>query len=77
MASHATASEVNASQQAGQELQISRTPTLFVNGRMVPGAVPWEQLDTVIKLELNRPKDLETTAADPCCEVTIPTAGKK
>jgi protein-disulfide isomerase len=77
MASHATASEVNATQQAGQELQISRTPTLFVNGRMVPGAVPWEQLDTVIKLELNRPKDLETTAADPCCEVTIPTAGKK
>jgi protein-disulfide isomerase len=77
MESHATAAEVNASQQAGQALQISRTPTLFVNGRTVPGAVPWEQLDTVVKLELNRPKDLTGAAADPCCEVTIPTVGKK
>jgi protein-disulfide isomerase len=77
MESHATAAEVNASQQSGQELQISRTPTLFVNGRTVPGAVPWEQLETVIKLELNRPKGLTTTAADPCCEVSIPTVGRK
>jgi protein-disulfide isomerase len=76
MADHATAPEVNASQRAGQELQISRTPTLFINGRMVPGAVPWEQLDTVIKMELNRPKEIASSHADPCCEITIPTVGK-
>jgi len=76
IATHATASDVNASQQAGQELQISRTPTLFINGRMVPGAVPWEQLDTVIKMELNRPKEIAAAHTDPCCEITIPSVGK-
>lgn len=76
MANHATAAQVNASQKAGQELQISRTPTLFINGRMVPGAVPWEQLDTVIKMELNRPKELAASRNEACCEITIPTVGK-
>jgi protein-disulfide isomerase len=76
MANHATAERVNASQKAGQELQISRTPTLFINGRMVPGAVPWEQLDTVVKMELNRPKEVAASRPDSCCEITIPTVGK-
>lgn len=76
ISSHATANQVTDSQQAGQELQISRTPTLFINGRMVPGAVPWEQLDTVIKLELNRPKEIAAAQSDSCCEITIPTIGK-
>lgn len=76
MANHAMAAQVNASQKAGQELQISRTPTLFINGRMVPGAVPWEQLDTVIKMELNRPKELAASRNEACCEITIPTVGK-
>lgn len=76
MASHATAEQVNASQKAGQELQISRTPTLFINGRMVPGAISWEQLDTVIKMELNRPKEVASSSAEPCCEITIPSVGK-
>lgn len=76
LASNATAGEVDAGQKAGQELQISRTPTLFINGRMVPGAVPWEQLDTVIKMELNRPKQIAAAQPDPCCEITIPSVGK-
>jgi protein-disulfide isomerase len=61
MASHATASEVEKNQSAGQALQVQQTPTLFVNGRMLSGAVPWTTLDAVFKLELNRPKEMGST----------------
>ncbi len=77
LASHATAQEVSESERAGQQLQISRTPTLFVNGRMIPGAVSWEQLDTVIKLELNRPSEIAGSRVNSCCEVSIPSANPK
>ena len=74
--SHASSARVAAEEKAGQQLQISQTPTLFVNGRMVGGAVPWNTLDAVIQMELNRPKDIPP-ASDKCCEVSIPQVGKK
>jgi protein-disulfide isomerase len=77
MENHATAQEVSQSQQAGEALQISKTPTLFVNGRMLDGAVAWTTLDNVIRLELNRPKEISASTAEKCCEVAIPTAAKK
>lgn len=76
MANHATAQEVSQNQQIGAALQISQTPTIFVNGRSVSGAVPWQTLDSVIKMELNRPKEI-AAAAEKCCEITIPTVSKK
>ena len=74
---HATAETVNRSLQAGQELQIQQTPTCFVNGRMLTGAVPWSALDAVIQLELNRPKDIPGSSSEKCCEVNIPTVIRK
>ena len=56
--SHATAAEVEKNAAAGRLLQVQQTPTLFVNGRMLGGAVSWETLEAVIKLELDRPKDI-------------------
>ena len=70
---HSTAAAVTASLQAGRALQIQQTPTLFVNGRMVGGAVPWETLDAVIQLELGRPKEIPGPSVKACCEVSAPT----
>ena len=71
--SHATAAAVRQSLQAGRELQVQQTPSLFINGRMLGGAVPWKTLDAVIQLELNRPKDIPGPPADKCCQVSAPT----
>jgi protein-disulfide isomerase len=69
---HAAAAAVNSNVQLGQELGITQTPTFFVNGRMVAGSVDWTTLDTLIKMELNRPKDIPGPPGGSCCEVTIP-----
>ncbi len=77
MATHATAKEVEESLRAGRELQIQQTPTSFINGRLVPGAVKSNDLAAVIQLELDRPKEIPGPGTAKCCEVTIPTVFKK
>ncbi len=72
--SKSTEPEVNASISVGNSLQLNATPTLFVNGRKLEGAVPWETLQVLIKMEL----DHQAAAAKPaekddCCTVKIPT----
>lgn len=74
---HATAAQVERNVELGRALQIQQTPTVFVNGRTIPGAVSWSALDTVIQMELNRPKDIPGPSAEKCCEVTVPTVLKK
>jgi len=69
---HSAADAVNSSVRLGRELGITQTPTLFVNGRMISGAVSWETLDTLIKMEFNRPKEIAGPEKENCCEVTIP-----
>ncbi len=59
MESHATAKQVEQSQKLGAELQVQETPTMFINGRLLNGALPWETLQSVIKVELARPADIE------------------
>lgn len=74
---HATAATVNKSIEAGQNLQIQQTPTVFINGRMEPEAVPWPALDAVIQLELGRPVTIPGPTAAACCEAGIPSASKE
>jgi protein-disulfide isomerase len=52
---HATKAEVEASVQKGRELGIEKTPTFYLNGREIPGALAWPALNTLIQMELNRP----------------------
>ncbi len=61
--SHAKASEVDASLKEGKVLGIDQTPTFFLNGRKVPGALPWESLDTLIQMELHRPSFIPSASA--------------
>jgi protein-disulfide isomerase len=71
--SKATEPEVNASLAIGNSLAINATPTIFLNGRKLEGAVPWETLQTLIKMELDHQTASAAAAkADDCCTVTIP-----
>lgn len=46
--------EVQTDMQAGQRAGVTGTPAMFVNGRLVSGAVPFEQVAEVIDSELDR-----------------------
>lgn len=46
------AEQVRADMQAGQKAGVSGTPAMFVNGRLVSGAVPFENIAEVIDSEL-------------------------
>jgi protein-disulfide isomerase len=68
-----TEPEVNASQAVGNSLQLNATPTIFLNGRKLEGAVPWETLQTLINMELDhQAKSAAPAGKDDCCTVTIP-----
>jgi protein-disulfide isomerase len=77
MDTHATAALVDKSVRAGEMLQLQQTPTVFINGRSEAGAIPWNGLDALIQLELNRPKEVPGPLAENCCEVAIPKIGKQ
>ena len=55
MDTHATKAEVEGILHDGRELGIEKTPTFYLNGREVPGALAWPALNTLIQMELNRP----------------------
>jgi protein-disulfide isomerase len=77
MASHVTASEVERSQKLGEELGVQETPTMFIDGRLLSGALPWETLQSVIKAELARPADIEVPSGKRAAtEETAPTISK-
>jgi protein-disulfide isomerase len=48
MSSSATASTVAADEASGNDAGVSGTPSTFVNGQMVEGAVPADQFDSII-----------------------------
>jgi protein-disulfide isomerase len=54
----ATAQEVTASEQKAFLLGVQQTPTIFVDGRKVEGALPWPNLENLIRYELKRPADI-------------------
>lgn len=74
---HAMAGAVEQSLRAGRALQIEQTPTLFINGRTIGGAISWEQLELLINMELKRPASVPGPSLEKCCEVPMPTVVKK
>lgn len=71
--SKSTEPEVNASLAVGNSLGLNATPTLFLNGRKLEGAVPWETLQTLIKMEIDHVAKSAAAADESCCTVKIPT----
>lgn len=57
----------------GHALQVSATPTTFLNGRKLEGGLPWQTIEQLINIELDRQAAVTKAAADDaCCTVTIP-----
>lgn len=80
--SNATASQVDKAIEEGRLLGIVQTPTLFVNGRTVAGALSADQMNLLIRIELeHRQQEQQQQASaqnanEKCCELTIPAVGK-
>ena len=47
-----TRSEVDAELREGQEKEVESTPTLIINGELIRGAVPFDQIQSIIEREL-------------------------
>jgi protein-disulfide isomerase len=60
---HSSAADVDKDLAEGNRLLIGSTPTFYVNGRPVGGAIPWNSVDTLIQMELNRPKEIAAPIA--------------
>ena len=70
-----TEAEVDRSMAEARALRVNQTPSLFINGRPLPGNFPWEQLKTFIDLELERAKTMGGED-EKCCQISLPTPGK-
>jgi len=67
-----TAKEVDRSIAEARGLQVTSTPTLFVNGRRMVGNVGWDQLKQVIDHELQHARKTQAASKEEaCCEVKI------
>ena len=71
----ATEDEVNKAKQIGRDLEVDQTPTLFINGRRMVGAVAWPELKRVIDFEIEYQKTAKNAGEDCGCEVKLPTVG--
>jgi protein-disulfide isomerase len=73
-----TEGEVMFSSEEAKALQVSSTPTLFINGRRFVGNTPWPQVKQVIEYELNYSKKMQSEKKDEaCCEVKLPIPVQK
>jgi protein-disulfide isomerase len=80
MDSSSAAAEVNKTIAEGRNLGLVQTPTLFVNGRMVAGALPASQINLLIQIEVDhRQKQAASVekADTSCCGTPIPTLTRK
>lgn len=56
MDTKATEPEVNRTVEEGKRLRVDSTPTAFLNGRRLVGATKWDNLEQIIKLDLEYAK---------------------
>src|SRR5262249_40902648 len=57
----------------GLALQVSATPTIFLNGRKLEGGLPWQTMEQLINIEIDHQAVVAKAAADDaCCTVQIP-----
>jgi protein-disulfide isomerase len=75
----ASSAQVDKTIAEGRVLGVVQTPTLFVNGRLVSGSLPAEQMELLVQMELQHSEQQKTAtnSNEKCCEVAIPTVGKR
>ena len=73
METKATEADVDRNIAEGKEVGVNSTPTLFINGRRLPGASDWPTLRSVIDYEIEYQKTAHNAGEDCGCEVKPPS----
>ena len=77
MDTKATDGEVQKTIDEGKAVGVSSTPTVFINGRKLVGAVDWPAMKRIIDYEIEYQKTAKNAGEDCGCDVTLPTPGFK
>lgn len=64
--------EVAKSVAEAQDLGVQSTPTLFINGRSIPGSVPWSNLKQIVDFEIGYQATAHN-AGEQCCSMPVPS----
>jgi protein-disulfide isomerase len=71
----ATEAEVDKDIAQGHELQVDRTPTLFINGRRINQTIDWPNLRAVIDYEIEYQKTAKNAGENCGCETGLSLPG--
>ena len=71
----ATEEEVNKAKAIGQTVDVTSTPTLFVNGRPMVGVLQWPDLKRVIDFEIEYQKTAKNAGENCGCDVKLAMPG--
>lgn len=71
--SKATEDDVNRSFNLGRAVEVTSTPTIFVNGRKLAGNVSWPQLKQIIDFEIEYQKTAKNAGEDCGCDISLPS----
>jgi len=72
LADRAVDAAVTQSVAEGREVGVQSTPTMFINGRSIPGSIPWQNLKQIIELEANYQVTAKN-ADERCCTLPSPS----
>ncbi len=71
IANRATEADIDRNIAEARALGINQTPSIFINGRPLAGAIPWETLKVYIDAELEYAKKTGAEAEE-CCSISLP-----
>jgi protein-disulfide isomerase len=71
----ATQAEVDKEVEEGRALDITGTPTLFINGRRISQSIDWPNLKAIIDTEIEYQKTAKNAGDDCGCEVKLDVPG--
>jgi protein-disulfide isomerase len=75
MDTNATAKEVEANAADARALGVDATPTMFINGRKVPGGLEWKSLKRIIDNEIEYQKTAKDAGEDCGCDTKLELPG--
>jgi hypothetical protein len=71
METKATEAEVDKTLALGRTLEVGSTPTMFVNGRKLEGAIDWPDLKRIIEYEIQYQKTAKNAGEDCGCDIKL------
>jgi protein-disulfide isomerase len=71
----ATEAEVDAEMKEARDLEVTGTPTMFINGRRISQTIDWASLKNIIDTEIAYQKVAKNAGDDCGCDVQLPVPG--